>query len=299
MRHRLLAATYRPIRLVKAIGRSFGLFPADQLRVLLYHDIAAKDQDRFAAQLRWLAQSWTFVSPNRFAAMILGDERIRGRNLLVTFDDGFASNRSIAEQVLNPMGVRAIFFAVSDFAAMQDRAEARRFIAERVQPGSDPDDLPAHWHNMGWTDLEALLEQGHHIGAHTRTHARLSQIDDERELEREIVASADALERRLGTGIEHFAYTFGDLASFSQKALTVARRRFRFVHSGLRGNNERGVSPFALRRDSSASQDAGSNYAVFANPLLGAFLEGAADFHYRSSRSQLDAWSRSADDVAR
>ncbi len=266
--------------------------------MLLCHDISPGDQDRFAAQLRWLARSWTFVSPARFAAMVLGEERIRGRNLLVTFDDGFASNRVVAEKVLNPMGVLAIFFAVSDFVAMEDRAEARRFIADRVQPGSDPDELPAHWRNMGWTDLEALLEQGHHIGAHTRSHARLSMVNEEGELKREIVSSADVLERRLGVPVEHFAYPFGDLASFSERALTVARGRFRFVHSGLRGDNERRVSQFALRRDASAGQDSSSNYSVFSNSLLGAFLEGATDFRYARSRGRLDAWCRSVDDAS-
>ena len=294
--HRLLAGTYQPLKLVKNIARSLRLSPADRLRVLLYHDIAPGDLDRFGAQLRWLAKSWNFVSPDLFAAMISGDEPISGRNLLVTFDDGFASNRIVAEQVLRPMGVRAIFFVVSDFAAMEDRGEARRFIADRVQPGADPDDLPEHWGNMGWTDLEALLEQGHCIGAHTRTHARLSDVTDEHELNREIVSSADTLRRRLGAPVEHFAYPFGDLASFSLEALMVAGRRFRFVHSGLRGGDEGGVSPFALRRDASAGQDRSSNYSVFSNSLLGTFLEGGADFRYTASGDQLDSWIRSVND---
>ena len=227
------------------ILRSLGRLPQDNLRVLICHDIAPSDQDRFAAQLRWLARSWNFVSPDRFSAMVSGDERIQGRNVLVTFDDGFASNRVVAEQVLNPMGVQAIFFVVSDFAAMEDHDQARRFVADRVQPGSEAEHLPAHWRNMGWADLEALLEQGHHIGAHTRTHARLSDLVDELELEREIVSGADTLEHRLGVPIDHFAFTFGDLASFSPKALVVARRRFRFIHSGLRGDN--GGGSLAIR----------------------------------------------------
>ena len=57
------------------------------------------------AGLRWLARSWKFVSAEEFAALVSGDEPVRGRNLLLTFDDGFASNRRVAERVGFGVGV--------------------------------------------------------------------------------------------------------------------------------------------------------------------------------------------------
>ena len=280
--HRVMAAAYYAVKVAKAFGRPLGIAFPSSLRVLIYHDIPPEEQHQFAAQLRWLARSWRFVSADQFAALVSGSEPVRGRNLLLTFDDGFASNRRVAEEVLRPMGIRALFFPVSDFVSIVDRNEARQFIAQHIQPGCNADELPTHLYNMGWSDLEALLQQGHSIGGHTRTHARLSQIGTEPDLEREIVAGADTLAHRLGVPIEHFAYTFGDIASFSPQALEVARRRFRFVYSGLRGDNARGVSPFALRRDAITTQDSIS--------LVGAYVEGAADFHYARSRAQLAAW---------
>jgi len=104
--------------------------------------------------------------------------------------------------------------------------------------------------------------------------------------------------QRLGVPIEHFAYTFGNLASFSEKALMIAQRRFRFVYSGLRGDNAGGVSPFALRRDAVAMQDSFFNYAVYSNSLLGAILEGATDFHYAQYRTQLDSWCLSGHEIS-
>jgi peptidoglycan/xylan/chitin deacetylase (PgdA/CDA1 family) len=276
---------------VSSSAQRLGLRSPNRLRVLIYHDVPTQELAPLATQLRWLARSWNFVSADEFGAMAAGDAPVRGKNLLVSFDDGFASNRVAAEHVLNPLGIRALFFAVSDFVGIEDRDEARRFIARNIQPGSRPEDLPSTWSNMGWADLEALLEQGHTIGGHTRTHARLSQIATDHQMESEVIASADSLASRLGVSIEHFAYTFGDLASFSELALAAARRRFRFVYSGLRGDNAAGVSPFALRRDSVATQDARSNYTIFPNRLLGGLLEGAADFRYASARRQLDDWS--------
>ena len=288
MHHRILGAAYQPAR----VANDLGLGTRDRLRVLLYHDIPDSEMERFAAQLRWLSRQWRFVSPDRFGAMMSGDEPIRGRNLLVSFDDGFLSNRHAAERVLNPLRIHAMFFAVPAFVAIEDRDEARRFIAKNVQPGSRAEDLPAHWENMRWPDLEALLEQGHTIGAHTATHARLSTVTESARLRAEIVESADVLADRLGIAVDHFAYTFGDIGSVTPEALSLARSRFRFVHSGLRGNNV-GATPFTIRRDSAALQDSRSNYQVFSNVLLGAFLEGVADRRYAASRRTLDAWSRS------
>ena len=102
LHHHLLAGAYYPLKLARALGRPLGLASPHRLRVLFYHDIAPHDQPHFAAQLRWLARSWNLVSPKQFAAMVSGEEPIRGRNLLLTFDDGFASNRVVAEEVLNP-----------------------------------------------------------------------------------------------------------------------------------------------------------------------------------------------------
>jgi peptidoglycan/xylan/chitin deacetylase (PgdA/CDA1 family) len=282
LHHRVMAAGYHVLKAAKAIGRPLGLAHRHSLRVLTYHDIAPEEETQFAAQLRWLARSWRFVSAEQFAALVSGDEPVRGRNLLLTLDDGFASNRRVAEQVLKPMGIRALLFAVSDFVSLVDREEARHFIVRHIQPGRSVDELPAHLYNMSWSDLEALLEQGHTIGGHTRTHARLSQINGERDLEGEIIVGADMLAQRLGVSIEHFAYTFGDIASFSPKALAVARRRFRFVYSGLRGDNARDVPPFALRRDAITAQD--------SIALLGAYVEGAADLHYARSCARLANW---------
>lgn len=277
-----MAAAYGALKVAKAIGRPLGVASRNSLRILLYHDVAPEVEAQFAAQLRWLARSWRFISVEQFAALICGAEPVRGRNLLLSFDDGFASNRRVAENVLNPMRIRALFFPVSDFVSITDREQARHFIAQNIQPGCRLENLPAHLYNMGWSDLEALLEQGHSIGGHTRTHARLSQLSAVSELEREIIGSADTLERRLGVPIEHFAYTFGDLASFSPAALSVAQRRFRFVHSGLRGDNARDVCRFALRRDAVTAGD--------TTALLGAFVEGVADFRYARSRARLAAW---------
>lgn len=288
--HNLLTAAYGPLRLAKDIGRQVGLISPNSLRVLLYHDIAPKDYPVFAEQLRWLARRWTFVSPDQFSAMLSGHEPILGQNLLITFDDGFLSNREVAEKILNPLGIRALFFVVSDFVGIGNKIEARQFIADHIYPCADPKKMPPHWSNMGWSDLEALLAQGHSLGGHTQTHSRLSQLDD-LDLEREIVGSADTIALRLGTPVEHFAYTFGDVASFNQRAMLIARSRYRYIYSGVRGDNVDHATCFSVRRDAVAAQDAFGSYSLFSKYLTGSLLNGSADIFYGSAKKKLDSWA--------
>jgi peptidoglycan/xylan/chitin deacetylase (PgdA/CDA1 family) len=281
LKHQLLAAAYHPLRLGSVLRRRATGQQGGRLRVLLYHDISPVDESRFAAQLRWLSRYWRFITPDEFASIVSANQEVHEDSLLLTFDDGFASNRRVAESVLNPMGIKALFFVVSEFAALSATADWRSFVARNICPPLLPEELPSHWHNMSWDDLGYLLESGHSIGAHTARHARLSQVSNQ-DLAEEIILSADTLEQMLGCKIRHFAYTFGDLASFSTAALAVARMRFDFIHTGMRGINARGVPPWAIRRDAMAATD--------SLGLVGALLEGGADHLYQSSLDTYESW---------
>jgi peptidoglycan/xylan/chitin deacetylase (PgdA/CDA1 family) len=280
--HSLLAATYKPLSIGNNLLRRVGIKADSRLRVLLYHDIVPYEQERFAAQLRWLAQSWTFVSPQQFEDMMRGNTPINGANLLLSFDDGFASNRKVAEEILNPMGIKALFFVVSGFMNLAKGDNYRAFIARYICPALTPEILPDHWRNMTWSDLAWLLETGHTIGAHTHTHARLADLKQTDELEFEIAESANMIERNLGVKVKHFAYPFGDLASFSPEALSVARQRFNFIYTGLRGDNARDALPWSLRRDAMSPADSFG--------LMGALLEGGADIRYARYLASCESW---------
>jgi peptidoglycan/xylan/chitin deacetylase (PgdA/CDA1 family) len=248
----------------------------------MYHDIAPEHENRFEEQLRWLQGSWDFLSPMKFASIIDGREPLFRDSLMLSFDDGFASNRTVAERILAPMGIQALFFVVSDFVDLDDCEHARRFVVDRFFPGTPTENVPARLRNMKWADLGALLEQGHHIGAHTATHARLTENTPVEVIEREVVDSANTLEDRLGYKIEHFAWPFGDLGSFSRQAFSIAARRFKYIHSGLRGDNSSNISPLAIRRDAISVRD--------SNSMVGALMEGGADFRYRKQGQVLAGW---------
>jgi len=284
--HRKLLILIYPLIYLKNRLKVF-LYPGlkNQVRVLLYHDISSDKYEHFAFQLTKLKKYWNFITPEEFASLLNGQKTIKGRNLLLTFDDGFISNKLVAQKILKPLEIKAIFFVIPNFINISDNSLARQYVADYIYPSLDFENVPTDWTNMNWDDLEELIKDGHTIGAHTMSHAKLSAITEREELETEIVASAEVLEHKLRVPIQHFAFPFGNIDSFSYQALNLARGRFNFIHSGLRGNNDPAVSNYAIRRDSVTPND-----HLF---LISSFLNGAADFRYYKSASLLDSWANS------
>ena len=220
------------------------------LRVLLFHDIAPNEVTSFTEKIDYLSKSYNFVTPNEFEAMTQGSKPIIGKNILLTFDDGYKSNFEIATQILDKRDIKAIFFVITDFVSLSKIEDCRNFISENIFKGMYPSEIPSHWANMDWHDLRYLVDNGHVIGCHTKTHARLSTVSDSTKLVREILGSKKIIERKLNINVSHFAYPNGNLKSFSVPALNIAKTQYQYIHSGFRGRNEPDKFDFLVLRDS-------------------------------------------------
>lgn len=273
--HNILAANYRPLQIFNALRGKVRAIPPSSLRVLMYHDIPPAQQEWFFRQIQWLRKRWRFVRPDQFEAMMEDRESIRGRNLLLTFDDGFKSNRRIADEILNPMGLKAIFFIPTDFVGLVVNNAEHTQIARRFYPSRKMTDMPKSLAFMDWSDLSALVKAGHSIGAHTRTHTMLSGLRDASELRSEILGSGETIESQLSIQIRHLALPFGRINSISADALKIARSRYAFIHTGIRGDNAAKWSSWAISRDPIPDGCSKS--------FVGALLEGATDFLYARS----------------
>ncbi len=271
-------------RVFRGIAVKIGLLSPNRLRVVVYHDIPLQKEKEFAAQLSFLQKNWKIISPYEFEKMFSGEAPIKGDNLLITFDDGFYSNYIVAEKFLNPMGIKAIFFIISDFAKIKNLSKSHQFIAKNITPSTDLSNIPTHCKNMQWRDLSSLIKQGHTIGCHTKTHARLSKCVSDKELQDEILSCSSEISNNLNIKVRHFAYPFGNVDSFSKSAYAISKQAFPFIHSGVRGKNRKSSKTTPIFRDAAGSP-------IFNNSLLSSFLDGFVDFKYRKARNTLRKWS--------
>jgi peptidoglycan/xylan/chitin deacetylase (PgdA/CDA1 family) len=248
-------------------------------RIVLLHDVAPAQQRPLATLLGALAAHDRLIGPAQAEAYLFGAPLPPGPPpLLVSFDDGFRSNRVVAERILDPLGVRALFFVCPGLLDLRGAAQAEA-VSRTVLRGQRPAPEPL----MGWDDLESLSGAGHVIGNHTLTHPRLAGLAPDA-LAAEVGGGARILRRRFGR-CDWFAFPFGDIDSIDAAALTEIGRHHRFCRSGVRGANRAATPPLGLRAD---------HLDLGASPAWQRLVvEGGLDLRYVTARRRLDAASQS------
>jgi peptidoglycan/xylan/chitin deacetylase (PgdA/CDA1 family) len=126
------------------------------------------------------------------------------RSLAVTFDDAPRSVLTHAAPIMARLGLPGTVFVPTAFP------DAGRPMA---WPGQAQWERTEHENElacMSWDDLRELAERGWEIGSHTRSHPRLTGLDDE-ELHDELRGSRADCEERLGRPCRSLAYPYSDV----------------------------------------------------------------------------------------
>jgi peptidoglycan/xylan/chitin deacetylase (PgdA/CDA1 family) len=252
------------------------------LRVLIYHDIPYEKMDKLRKQLLWLSKRWDFLDPKQFYKALNGDILIDRNSLLITFDDGLGSAYYAAKKVLDPLGLKGIFFVVSEFIEIENPKLAKEYFYNNIFPNPSKMEVEEKITSMSWKNLGDLVQNGHEVGGHTKSHLRLTDKYPLAKLEDEILNSATQIEERLNIDLKAFAYTFGDIDSFSAKAMKIAMVKYQYIFSGLRGDNFNNKTYRLIMRDAVSVDE--------RNWSLGAFLLGCADFKYKKSINTMQGW---------
>ena len=94
--------------------------------------------------------------------------------------------------------------------------QARAFSRDKLH-------LPLPVEPLDWDGASRLLELGHEIGSHTRSHPNLTSLQPEAMLD-ELATSREELSKRLGA-VRHVSAPYGDRARFSEAVADAARSR--------------------------------------------------------------------------
>ncbi|MDP6603915.1 MAG: polysaccharide deacetylase family protein [Rhodospirillales bacterium] len=285
LRHRLARPWLWALRSARAVvaGKD-----ANAFRILIFHHIPHDARDAFAALVAELRRNHGVLAPEDAEARLAGRPTHspggapegRGDRLpcLLSFDDGFASNFDVANEVLATHDIRALFFVCPGLVDLE-ADEQREGIARGIFQGRlEADELGADLRLMSWSEIAELKAQGHTIGAHGLVHRKLTRLAGE-ELAGEVVEAGDILEERLGAPVAWFAYAFGTAASVSRPAFELIAERYRYCRSGVRGQNTPTTNPHALLADA-IDLGAPADYHAL-------IIEGGLDLAYVRARTRL------------
>lgn len=177
----------------------------DRLPILMYHRVArhggAQSQrycvtpEAFEAQLAYLRDAgFRGASLEEWCDAIGRKQPIRGRAVLITFDDAYTDFLTDAWPLLRKYGFGATLFVVTDAVGQCNEWDASR---------GDPVPL------LSWPELRMLRAEGVHIGSHTATHRALTALAAG-DVVREATRSQAALRRQLGESVVTLAYPLGE-----------------------------------------------------------------------------------------
>lgn len=184
---------------------------------------------RFAEQLDWLARNdYRVIRLSQLVGFLQGREALPKRSVVITIDDGYESVHRHALPLLRKHGFPATLFVTSDFIG-----------------GGDA---------LSWSQVAELQASGLvDIQAHSKTHRnlieRLPGETDARYLqniELEVRAPRELLERRLAGPVRHFAFPYGDANEQVLGALT--RQQYQLGVTVHPGGNAFFAMPLMLRR---------------------------------------------------
>lgn len=165
--------------------------------------------DLFRAQVKWLGSGRVRVVSVE-ELLTLGDDEDA---VALTFDDAFVNFESEAAPLLAAAGLPATLFVVVGHVGGDNRWEGKG------DPGIPV--LPL----LGWGALARLRSEGVSLGAHSRTHPRLTRLNPSA-LEEELTASVDMIGRNTGAVPTGFAYPYGD---HDDRVVSGAQRLFQWA----------------------------------------------------------------------
>ncbi|MGE5467638.1 MAG: polysaccharide deacetylase family protein, partial [Ignavibacteria bacterium] len=249
--------------------------------VLMYHHVSPSpglvtvSPQAFRDQMAWLARhGYRTIGCDDLAAFFAGEE-LPPKSVLITFDDGYLDNWLHAHPVLAEFGLRAALFVVTGWieegpvregGACPDHNACKRAIED-----GRADDVM-----LRWSEVEAMRAAGtFEFHSHTHTHTRWDQrlpAGEERlaAMARELSASRETLERRLGAASRHLCWPQG---YYEPDYLPLAQRcGFDLLYTTEKRINTRGASPLRIGRVVTKERPGawlGRRLAIYSRPFWG------------------------------
>ena len=125
-----------------------------------YPGIHPISPEAFRRQMELLSSSLHMATPDEAEAYLLHGEELPGPSALVTFDDGLTDHAKTANDILEPMGIKAVFFVCSRPLTEQRALAVHKvhYLRAMTEPGRFREELlvalPPEWRDRQLTSNE-------------------------------------------------------------------------------------------------------------------------------------------------
>lgn len=184
--------------------------------ILTYHGVDAKQVkgcltlQKFISHLDYFGKECSIVKLSELVRILQVGQRDKKTYVTITFDDAYENFYQYAYPELVKRNLPATLFVPTEFVGNHN--------------SWDYDQRPDHpfLKLMKWEELRKLDGNLIKIGSHGHSHRKMAPLKDE-ELEVEIMKSKEILESKLHVKIDSFAYPYGELFSFDDRAIRILK----------------------------------------------------------------------------
>jgi len=214
---------------------------SEGMRCLMYHSVVPttrRDPKQMQVSTDLLARQLEYLVENRFSVVDAGAAVSRlgdgcdsaPRSVVVTFDDGYADNQTLAFPILERLRVPATIFMTTE--ALSGRV--RPIYGEAY---------------IGVAQAREMLASGLiTFGCHGETHRSLRGLSDH-ELRRETADAKAWMEDALGVAVKLFAYPYGSYDAWDARVRTaVEEAGFDAAFTSIVGPNKPSTDRLLLLR---------------------------------------------------
>jgi peptidoglycan/xylan/chitin deacetylase (PgdA/CDA1 family) len=176
--------------------------------ILAYHSVSERRQDGLTVQVTDFENQMAWLYGHGYRSLTLAEfmsQTIKKgeRILIITFDDGYADNYTLAFPILKQYGFVATIFLVSDYVNTD-----HVFSWDASKITTQPDHTL--YRLLTWEQIHEMAAYGFEFGSHTCTHLKLADLPTEQCWE-EIIRSRKDLQVKLGHEVVSFCYPAGNL----------------------------------------------------------------------------------------
>ena len=253
MREQQMVRAGQLLRRTGASAVATRLNSPDNIRITLSHHVSPDDHANFAGLIDQLCSARAPIDAgdivSSYARQGPGIPNFVGRRLAFTFDDGLLSSFHATEAILNPRGIKAIFFIPTKILGFTSPDQMRDFFRRNVYRRPSGQLAPHKYETMSIDHLRELHQQGHTVLPHTHSHVSLLSVTTSDDVERELRAPKLLLEDLLQSPSDGFAVPFGTDRDVQTIAYDAIRHLYPVCFTGLGGVNDSTTDRHCLYRD--------------------------------------------------
>lgn len=256
-------ATRRKLRSIlysalKAATNVSYLFPKNGKKtpILVYHRVsplyykkefpyANVFPEEFDRQMGYLKGNFEVITLSEYIGRA-SENRLSGKEVCVTFDDGFKDNYLYAFPILKKHGLPAVFFLTTKYIGTDtlfpwmalDKGAREDIVNNRTR-----------WLPLSWGEVREMMEYSMEFGTHTHTHRDSLSNMSEEDAKKEIEESTRTFLKNTGLHPELFSYPHGTFKDYNETHIELLKLyNYKAALTTNTGRNSPGEKEYELKR---------------------------------------------------